>query len=56
LGASTLGAAGCILGGYMPYYRPVAIAISVMWWGTYFGCFGASLGGILALITRERQS
>jgi hypothetical protein len=51
LGGATLGTGGCILGGCMPYHHPVAIAISVIWWGIYIGCFGASLGGLFGLFT-----
>ena len=50
LGTVALGTAGCILGACMPYRHPVAVTISVLWWGAYFGCFGASVGaGIGAL-------
>jgi hypothetical protein len=51
LGGISLGAAGCILGACMPYQRPVAVAMSVVWWGVYLGCFGASLGALLGLLT-----
>ena len=51
LGGATFATAGCILGGCMPYYHPVAIAISMIWWGIYAGCFGASLGALLGLLT-----
>jgi hypothetical protein len=37
----------------MPYARPVAVALSVLWWGLYLGCFGASLGALLALLTER---
>jgi hypothetical protein len=33
----------------MPYRHPVAILISVLWWGAYFGCLGAGLGALLGL-------
>jgi hypothetical protein len=33
----------------MPYRHPVAVTISVLWWGIYFGCFGASIGALLGL-------
>ena len=52
LGGAALGIGGCILGGCMPYHQPVAIAISVIWWGIYFGCFGASLGALIGMATR----
>jgi hypothetical protein len=35
----------------MPYHHPVGIAISVIWWGIYLGCFGASLGALVGLFT-----
>ena len=50
LGGATFATGGCILGGYMPYTHPVAIAISMIWWGIYAGCFGASLGALLGLL------
>ena len=56
IGAVTLGIAGCVLGGYMPYQHPVATTMSVIWWGIFMGCFGGSLGGLLALTTQERDS
>jgi hypothetical protein len=34
----------------MPYTHPVAIAISMIWWGIYAGCFGPSLGALLGLL------
>jgi hypothetical protein len=35
----------------MPYQHPVAVTISVLWWGIYLGFFGASLGAVLGLLT-----
>jgi hypothetical protein len=52
LGGATFGIGGCILGGCMPYHHPVAIAISVIWWGIYIGCLGASLGALFGLFTQ----
>jgi hypothetical protein len=52
LGAATFGIGGCILGGHMPYHHPVAISISVIWWGIYLGCLGASIGGLFGLFTQ----
>jgi hypothetical protein len=43
------GIGGCILGGYMPYSHPVGITMSVIWWGIFFGCFGASIGALAGL-------
>ena len=47
LGGALLGIGGCILGGLMPYSHPVAVTISVLWWGIYLGCLGASIGALL---------
>ena len=49
LGAVLLGLGGGILGGWMPYQHPVAVACAVPWWGIYFGCFGAWLGALVGL-------
>jgi hypothetical protein len=56
LGGVGLGAAGCILGACQPYRHPVAVAISVLWWGIYFACFGASLGGLIGRLTECRAT
>jgi hypothetical protein len=53
IGGLTAGAAGCLLGACLPYERSVAVALSVFWWGLYLGCFGASLGALLALGTQR---
>jgi hypothetical protein len=53
LGGATLGTGGCILGACMPYHHPVGVAISVIWWGVYCGCFGASLGALPGLFSDE---
>jgi hypothetical protein len=37
----------------MPYQHPVAVAISVLWWGIYLGCFGASVGALIGLFTER---
>jgi hypothetical protein len=50
LGGAALGTAGCILGACMPYHHPVAVVISVLWWGIFLGCFGASIGALVALL------
>jgi len=49
LGGFVLGTAGGILGVCLPYQHPVAVTISGLWWGVFFGCFGASLGALLGL-------
>jgi hypothetical protein len=53
LGGATLGTGGCILGACMPYHHPVAVTLSILWWGTYFGCLGASIGALLALLKKR---
>jgi len=51
LGGLTLVVAGCILGASMPYRHPVGVTISILWWGIYLGCLGASIGaGIGGLV------
>src|SRR5262249_11440739 len=56
VGGATFGTAGCVAGYLMPYHHPVAIAVSVIWWGIYIGCFGASLGALVALFTTRRTT
>jgi hypothetical protein len=51
LAGAASGIGGCIFGACMPYHRPAAIAISIIWWGTFMGCFGASLGALFGLFT-----
>ena len=50
LGGVFLGTVGCILGACMPYHHPVARGISVLWWGIYCGCLGASVGALPGLL------
>jgi hypothetical protein len=49
LGGLVLGTAGCILGACMPYRHPVAVTISVVWWGIYLGCSGAGFGALFGM-------
>jgi formyltetrahydrofolate deformylase len=51
LGGVCLGTGGCILGAFMPYRHPVAVALSVLWWGIYFGCFGAGIGALVGQVS-----
>jgi hypothetical protein len=51
LGGAVLGTGGCVLGACMPCHHPVAVALSALWWGVYFGCFGASVGALIVLLT-----
>jgi hypothetical protein len=57
LGGFGLGTAGCIVGACMSYHHPVAVMMSVVWWGIYLGCLGASLGaGIGGLFPRNARA
>ena len=47
-GGAAFGIAGGIIGACMPYHHPVAVAMSVIWWGIYIGCLGAGLGALFA--------
>jgi hypothetical protein len=51
LGGAGMGTGGCLLGALMPYHHPVAVTISVLWWGLYFGCFGAGVGALVGVLT-----
>jgi hypothetical protein len=53
LGGAGMATGGCLLGALMPYRHPVAVAISVLWWGIYFGCFGASVGALVGVFTNR---
>lgn len=53
LGGVSLWTVGCIVGASVAYHHPVARALSVLWWGTFFGCFGASVGALVALLTER---
>jgi hypothetical protein len=53
LGGLALGTAGGVLGVCMPYHHPVAVVISALWWGVYLGCFGGSVGGLIAWFTER---
>ena len=56
VGGATFGTAGCVVGYCMPHDHPVGIAASVIWWGIYIGCFGASLGALVALFIIRRTN
>jgi hypothetical protein len=56
LGGVVLGTAGCIVGACMPYRHPVAVTLSVLWWGIYLGCFGACIGALLGLLTKRNPA
>ena len=44
LGGVALGAVGCLVGAALPHRYPVGAAVSILWWGIFLGCWGASLG------------
>jgi hypothetical protein len=56
LGGVALGAAGCIFGALLPYHHPVARVVSVLWWGIYFGCFGAGIGALVGLVAKRNPA
>jgi hypothetical protein len=49
LGGVILGVGGCLFGASRPYQHPVGVAVSVLWWGIYCGCFGASIGALVGI-------
>jgi hypothetical protein len=53
LGGAALWMAGFVFGTRMPYSHPVGIACSALWWGIYFGCFGACIGSLLGMWMEE---
>jgi hypothetical protein len=53
LGGIVLGTVGCIIGASAPYHHPVAVTISALWWGIYFGAFGGSVGALIGLLTES---
>jgi hypothetical protein len=53
VGGIVLGVSGCIVGGLMPYRHPVGVALSVLWWGIYLGCAGASIVSLACWLTQR---
>jgi hypothetical protein len=37
----------------MPYHHPVAVAISVVWWGLFWGGFGTWLGALAGMLAER---
>ena len=56
LGGGLLGTGGGLLGVGLPDHHPAAVALSVLWWGIYLGCFGASIGALLGLWAEQMPS
>jgi hypothetical protein len=40
----------------MPYRHPVAVAVSVLWWGLYCGGFGVSIGALLVFFSKREPA
>jgi hypothetical protein len=55
LGGALLGVGGCILGFCMPYRHPVAVTLSVLWWGIYLWGFGAGIGALFLGLWAEQM-
>jgi hypothetical protein len=56
LGGVLLGTVGCILGICMSSHHPVGVVLSALWWGIYLGCLGASIGGLVGLVTNRNPA
>jgi hypothetical protein len=53
LGGIVLGTAGCIIGALAPYEHPVAVTLSMLWWGVYVGAFGGSVGALIGVLAEN---
>src|SRR5262249_54468600 len=51
-GGLVLGAVGVAVAASYSYAYPVGLAVSMIWWGIYFGALGVSLGALPGLITQ----
>jgi hypothetical protein len=49
----TFGTAGCLFGVSMAGRHPVALTMSVLWWGIYFGFFGWSISAWIGFLTER---
>ena len=56
LGGAGMATGGSLLGALMPYHHPIAVASSMLWWGIYFGAFGASVCALAVLLTERAPS
>jgi len=52
-GGLILGAAGVAVAASYSYAHTAGLAVSVIWWGTYFGALGTSLGALPGLFTQR---
>ena len=53
VGGFVLGVTGCVVGACMPYRHPVGVLCSVLWWGVYLGCAGASIAALGCWLTQR---
>jgi hypothetical protein len=53
VGGALATAAGGLFAASMPYQYPVGLAISVLWWGIYGGCTGASLSALFCWLVER---
>src|SRR5262249_44121670 len=50
---AAFGTAGCVFGVSMANSHPVALTLSVLWWGFYFGCFGWCISAWIGFFTER---
>jgi hypothetical protein len=54
VGGFVLGVTGCVVGACMPYRHPFGVLCSVLWWGVYLGCAGASIVALGCWLTQRQ--
>jgi hypothetical protein len=52
-GGLILGAVGVAVAASYSYAYPAGLAVSMIWWGIYFGAFGAGVGALPGLFTQR---
>jgi hypothetical protein len=40
----------------MPYHHPVAVTISVVWWGLFWGGFGTWIGALVGMLAESASA
>jgi hypothetical protein len=55
LGGLMLGTVGRLYGASMSHSHPVTEVASVLWWGIYFGCLGASIGALVGILVEQAR-
>jgi hypothetical protein len=55
-GGLILGAVGVAVAASYSCTHPAGIAVSVIWWGIYYGAFGASIGALPGLFTQRARA